>query len=411
MLKIKNIHAHKFLNSRAKWTIGTTVELSNGVTAFHTVPDGASTGEDEALSLSAEKAVKVVNSVFTHALQGRNPLEQEEIDYIMIDLDKSENKKNLGGNSMLSVSLAIAKAAAKSEDLELYEYIAHLSGNKKVITNKSKIKFPTPVFNIINGGAHAQNNLSFQEFMVIPAANLEFDKKMQFGVDVYESLKKDLHSKNYSTAVGDEGGFAPANLTIKKALDLIKESIPSKYKLGKDAFFGMDVAANSFRAGKKYMIKEQDVVLSSDDLQKFYLDLIKKYPFIYIEDPFYEKEPNPWNEFKLKHGDKILVVGDDLVVTNPSILDVAINHDLCNAVIVKPNQVGTLTETLEFIQKAKDANLEIILSHRSGETAEDTTIADISIGVQSGFIKTGAPARGERVAKFNRLLQIYYSLL
>jgi enolase len=325
----------------------------------------------------------------------------------MMSMDGTSNKHHFGANSILSVSLAVAKAVAAAAHVELYQYLAYLHSGK--VIKRKDVKFPTPVFNILNGGKHANNKLSFQEFMVIPAMTKSFDKQMEIGVNVYQALKKNLIKNGYDTAVGDEGGFAPDKFTVEKALKFIKNSAAEKYDVGSEVFLGMDVAAESFFDGENYNIAEQHVRLTSHDLLKFYESMIQKYDLVFLEDPYYENDLEGWQLASSKLGDKLLIVADDLVVTNPKYLKKAINQGLANAVIVKPNQVGTLTETLQFIKMAQQNHMTICVSHRSGDTAEDTFISDLALGVGAELIKSGSPVRGERVAKYNRLLEVFFS--
>jgi enolase len=404
MPKIQDIKCHKIVNSRGDWTIETIVILDDGSEGMAKVPSGASKGEHEAVYVPVEKAVKIVESVIKDALMGEDPSQQEILDKTLLDMDGTENKSNLGGNSILSVSLALSVAAANSLENELYEYLAQLYGQNM---GSSDVKFPTPVFNILNGGKHANNDLSFQEFMVIPAKNTTFDKAINMGVKIYHELEKKLEREDYDVDVGDEGGFAPNGLTAESALDLIKEAVATHYKVGQQVFFGMDVAAGSFyKDHNNYYIKEENRRLTSEQLYKYFEELLKRYELIYLEDPFYEKDLSGWNSLYGRFSGKLMVVADDLVVTNTKFLKEAVDKRLANAVIVKPNQVGTLTETFDFIRAAKKANMDIVISHRSGDT-EDTFIADLALAVEADFIKSGAPVRGERVAKYNRLLDIF----
>ena len=403
-MKIQDITCHKILNSRGDWTIETTVVLDDGSIGEQTVPSGASKGEKEAVDIDAERAVATVTSVIKDALIGEDASEQRVLDEVLLKMDGTENKSNLGGNSILSVSLALAKATAKSLNKELYSYLSLLyTGHYK---KSSELKFPTPVFNILNGGKHAQNNLSFQEFMVIPAITTEYDKALHMGVEIYHQLKENLVKDNLATGVGDEGGFAPEGLTPAKAFEYISKST-GKYKLGKDVFLGTDVAAGSFFESDKYIIAEEEKTLTSDELADFYRNLTQKYPIKYLEDPFYENDYSAWEKLNANLPNKTMIVGDDLVVTNTKELKKALDKNLIDAVIVKPNQIGSLSETFDFIKLAQENNLQIIVSHRSGETSEDTFIADLAVAVGAEFIKSGAPVRGERVAKYNRLLDIY----
>ncbi|NMB69673.1 phosphopyruvate hydratase [candidate division WWE3 bacterium] len=404
--KIKSIDCHKLVNSRGDWTIETHVELTDGSVGVQAIPDGASKGQNEAISIEPEKAVDIVSTVINDALKGEDPFEQDVLDEVLISMDGTPNKSHLGGNSILSVSLAIAEASAMSKEMELYEYLSVLYTGKKKM--RHEVRFPTPVFNILNGGKHAHNGLSFQEFMVIPSPKKNFVEAMEMGVDVYHQLKKNLTADNYDIDVGDEGGFAPNGLTVGKALTYIKSAASEKFKPGEDVFFGMDVAAESFYKHGKYCVDEEELKNDNVEMGLYYSNLIKKFELIYIEDPFYEKDIEGWGQFFKKEGKKLMIVGDDLVVTNTKFLSMAISQSLINAVIVKPNQIGTLTETLRFIKMAKENNLATIISHRSGDTAEDTFIADLALAVDADFIKSGAPVRGERVAKYNRLLEIYF---
>jgi enolase len=408
MPKIAKIKCHKVVNSRGDWTIDTQLALDNGIIVSQTVPEGASKGENEAVSIPPEQAVEIVSTAINDALEGMDVFDQKKIDTTMLEMDGTPNKKHLGGNSILSVSLAVADAAAKSQDVELYEYLAELYSGKKITANE-KLKFPTPLFNVLNGGKHARNGLSFQEFMVIPSPDKPFDKAMELGVLVYHALKEILISGDMETAVGDEGGFAPENLTLHKALDYIRRAVFSSYKPGQDAFFGIDAASESFYKEGKYVIPEENLTLSPEELGDYYASVLKQYEIIYLEDPFYEKDYSGWKNFYKNQNEGLMVVGDDLVVTNPKYLKKAIEDQLANAVIVKPNQVGTLTETLQFIKDAKKAGMSVIVSHRSGDTAEDTFIADLALGVGADFLKSGSPVRGERVVKYNRLLDIFDS--
>lgn len=403
MPKIKHISCNKLLNSRGDWTIETHVHLDDGSVGEQAIPDGASKGEHEALYVSVDKAIDLVEHPIADLLVGENPFDQTKIDRLMCEMDGTVNKSHLGGNSILSVSLGVAKASAVSKKLELYEYLAELYG-----TNLSHpLTMPTPVFNILNGGKHAHNDLSFQEFMVIPAPNSKFSAQVEMGVDIYHTLQQMLIDEGSDVDVGDEGGFAPNNYTVPKALEKIKEAAGKKHKVGEDVFFGLDVAAESFWDHGDYNIKEENLRLTTSQLAEYHENLMQNFELIYLEDPFYEKDLDGWREFNAKYAKKLMVIADDLVVTNTKFLKQTIAGNLANAVIVKPNQVGTLTETFEFIKMARAANMSIIISHRSGDVAEDTFIADLAVAVGAEFMKSGAPARGERVAKYNRLLEIF----
>jgi len=404
MSKITAVTCHKIIDSRGDWTLATKVLLDNGIEGTQTIPTGASTGENESHYLPVDKAVQIVSTVINQALIGMDVKNQKGIDNLLISMDGTPNKRHLGGNSVISTSLAVANAAALLKGVPLYVYLAELYGKEL----PKKLKFPTPVFNILNGGKHAQNELSFQEFMVIPNPKKSFDKQIQMGMNVYDALKNLLSTEGFSTGVGDEGGFAPSNFTVEKSLEYIKKAVQKNYLLGEDVFLGMDVAAESFFDGEDYDIKEQDMVLTKEQLLVFYKKLVRKYPIMYIEDPYYENDVEGWKLFYNEFHDKLMVVADDLVVTNPVFLKKAIDASLANAVIVKPNQAGTLTETLDFIKMAKKNNMAVCVSHRSGDTPEDTFIADLALATQAEFIKSGSPVRGERVAKYNRLLDVFY---
>lgn len=405
MPKIQNITSHKILNSRGDWTIETEVLLDNGMKGVQAVPEGASKGENEAVSLTAERASEIVNTVINDALCGEEVMEQKVLDEVLIQMDGSPNKSHLGGNSMLSVSLAVSKAAALSENMELYQYLSLLYSGKQLTS--ADIKFPTPVFNILNGGKHAQNNLSFQEFMVIPSQKMNYGEALEAGDKIYHNLKDNLLAAGLETSVGDEGGFAPMDFTAHKAMAEIKKAAQKDYQVGEDVFFGMDAAAESFYTNGTYNIKEEKLIIYSQALLEYYKKLVKSYEFIYLEDPFYEKDKEGWKAAYGEFSNKLMVVADDLVVTNIKFLDSAIKNQLANAVIVKPNQVGTLSETFDFIKMAQKAKMSVIVSHRSGETGEDTFIADLAVAVGADFLKAGAPVRGERVVKYNRVLDIF----
>lgn len=406
MPRIENIRCQKILDSRGNWTIETKVVLDDGTIAVQPVPSGASVGENEAVYIDEEKASDFVSTSINDVLQGKDPSNQVLVDETLIKMDGTHNKSKLGANSILSVSLAVAKASALSQGKELYEHISVLySGKEK---NNGDLRFPSPIFNIINGGKHARNNLSFQEFILIPALNIPLNKAIEMGASVYKDLKQILSNEDFETGVGDEGGFEPHGLSCDTALDFLQRAVSKQYEAGRDFFFGVDVAAGSFYEDNKYHINEEHLELSSNELIDYYIKLLSKYELIYLEDPLFEKDDTSWKEIYKKLSSKLMIVGDDLVATNPKILEKVIKEKILNSVIVKPNQIGTLTETLEFIRTAKKAKLSVIVSHRSGENPNDTFISDLAVAVNADFIKSGAPARGERVAKYNRLLEIFY---
>lgn len=408
MSKIKDIKAREILDSRGNPTVEVDVILESGIIARASVPSGASTGSREAIELRDNdknrykgkgvlKAVNNVNTIIKEKLIGLDSLDQKLIDETMINLDGTKNKSNLGANAILGVSMANLKAASLYKKIPLYKYF------------NEEISMPRPMMNILNGGAHADNGLDFQEFMIIPERE-NFKERLRVGAEVFHSLKEVLKENNLSTGVGDEGGFAPNLNTNKEALDLIIKAIEKAgYQPGKDVFLGLDVAASEFYENSKYNLKGENKVLSTDELIKYFEDLVKKYPIISIEDPVDE---NDWEGFKKITeilGDKIQLVGDDLFVTNKEYLKKGIDMKAGNAILIKVNQIGTITETIETINLAKENNYKTIISHRSGET-EDTTIADLAVGLNLKQIKTGSLSRTDRVSKYNELLRIEENL-
>ena len=402
-MKIKNIIGREILDSRGNPTVEVDVILENGIIGRASIPSGASTGEREALELrdggnryggkGVLKAVNNVNTILNAALIGYDVFDQKGIDYKMIELDGTDTKSNLGANAILGVSMAAMKAAAISKGVPLYQYI----GYGKTL--------PIPMMNIINGGAHADNNLDFQEFMIIPQAST-IKERVRIGAEVFHTLKKVLKGAGYNTNVGDEGGFAPNLKSNKEALDLICEAIKlAGYELKKDVCIGLDVAASEFYQDEKYILAGENKTLTTEDLINFYEELVNIYPIISIEDGVDE---NDWEGFRLlteKLGNKIQLVGDDLFVTNIKCLQKGIDNHAGNAILLKVNQIGTITETLETIELAKENNYKTIISHRSGET-EDTTIADLAVGLDLWQIKTGSLSRTDRVCKYNQLIRI-----
>jgi enolase len=405
---IKDIFARQILDSRGNPTVEADVLLEDGSFGRAAVPSGASTGEHEAHELrdgdedyymgkSVEKAVDFINEEICEALIDMDAADQATIDEIMIDLDGTPNKKRLGANAILAVSMAVAKAAAEYHGQPLYRY---LGGTRANI-------LPTPMMNIINGGKHADNNVDIQEFMIVPAGAISFAEALQMGTEVFHHLKKVLKSKGYNTAVGDEGGFAPSLKSNEEAFDVILEAIEAAgYKPKEDISLAIDVASSEmFEDGKYKMFKSTGDLKTADEMIAWYEDLCKKYPIVSIEDGLDENDWDSWKKLTDSLGDKVQLVGDDLFVTNPDFLAKGIEEGVANSILIKVNQIGTLSETFEAVQMAQMSGYSTVISHRSGET-EDTTIADIAVALNSGQIKTGAPSRTDRVAKYNQLLRI-----
>ena len=400
-MKIKNVIGREILDSRGNPTVEVDVILENGIVGRAAVPSGASTGEREALEMrdggsrfngkGVLNAVKNVNTVLREAVIGMDASDQKSLDYKMIELDGTDTKSNLGANAILGISMAAMKASAINENKKLYEYIG--SGKE----------LPVPMMNILNGGAHADNNLDFQEFMIIPQRD-SIHERVRVGAEVFHSLKNVLKNKGYFTGVGDEGGFAPNLSSNKEGFDLIIEAIEKAgYKPGIDVNIAIDVAASEFYNDGVYHVDGKE--MTTDELISFYEELCSKYPIISIEDPVDE---NDWDGFRKVTellGDKIQLVGDDLFVTNKKCLQMGIENHAGNAILLKVNQIGTITETLETIELAKNNGYKTIISHRSGET-EDTTIADLAVGLNLGQIKTGSMSRTDRICKYNQLIRI-----
>lgn len=412
-LGIRDVKALQILDSRGNPTIQVEVITEDGYVGKASVPSGASTGSFEAVELrdgdksrylgkGVEKAVENVNKKIAKAIIGMNVYEQRKIDEEMIKLDDTPNKSNLGANSILGVSLAVAKAASNSLGLDLYQYIGGINGKE----------LPIPMMNILNGGKHSDNNISIQEFMIMPIGNITFTERMRRGVEIYHTLKKVLKEKGYSVGVGDEGGFAPNLENEEQALDIIIEAIrKAGYEPGKDIKLALDIASTEmYEEAKKinkqgYYFWKTKQYKTQEEMIEYIVELCNKYPIFSIEDGLAEEDWEGWKVLTERLGNKVQLVGDDLFVTNPKRLGRGIEKNVANAILIKPNQIGTLTETLYTIQKAKQDGYKTVISHRSGET-EDTTIADIAVGVNAGQIKTGAPCRTDRVSKYNRLLYI-----
>lgn len=405
MALIDAIHAREILDSRGNPTVEVEVLLSDGQIGRAAVPSGASTGEHEAVELrdgdkgrylgkGVQKAVDAVIDQIAPALTGFDATDQRSIDQAMLDLDGTPNKGKLGANAILGVSLAVANAAAASADLPLYKYLG--GPNAHVL--------PVPLMNILNGGSHADSDVDIQEFMIAPIGAETFSEGLRWGVEVYHNLKSVLKEKGLSTGLGDEGGFAPNLPSNRAALDLIQEAIKNAgYTPGKDIALALDVASSEFFKDGAYQFEGKS--LSASEMSAYYAELVADYPLVSIEDPLDENDWEGWKTLTDAIGDKVQLVGDDLFVTNPSILQRGIDTKTANSLLVKVNQIGSLTETLDAVSLAQRAGYTTITSHRSGET-EDTTIADISVATNAGQIKTGAPARSERVAKYNQLLRI-----
>ena len=405
---IIDIHAREILDSRGNPTVEVEVALEDGSIGVAAVPSGASTGEHEACELrdgdksrflgnGVSKAVDNVNNIIADSLEGLDASEQVQIDRILCELDGTKNKSNLGANAILGVSLACAKASAESYYLPLYKYIGGV--NARVL--------PSPMMNILNGGKHADNTVDIQEFMVIPVGAPTFKEALRMGAEVFHNLKKVLKSKGYSTSVGDEGGFAPSLKSNEEAFDVILEAVNAAgYKPKDDILLAIDTAASEMVEDGKYkMFKSTGKLLTSDEMISWYVELCKKYPIATIEDGLGENDWDGWVKLTKALGQKVQLIGDEKFVTNPEYIARGIREGVGNAVLIKVNQIGTLTETLESIQLAQRNAYSTIISHRSGET-EDTTIADIAVATNSGQIKTGAPSRTDRVAKYNQLLRI-----
>lgn len=410
-MEIIDIRAREILDSRGNPTVEAEVEVEGGFTGSAGVPSGASTGSREALELRDKdpsrylgkgvlKAVENINTRLREMLIGREVQAQADIDQMMIDMDGTENKGNLGANAMLAVSLATAAAAAKAKGLQLYEYLAELDGSP------GRYSMPVPMMNILNGGEHADNNVDIQEFMVQPVGAATFTEALRCGAEIFHTLKGVLSSNGLSTAVGDEGGFAPNLPSNEAALQMIMEAIDKAgYRAGEDVFLALDCAASEFYKDGSYVLSGEDQQFNSEGFSDYLADLVDRYPILSIEDGLDESDWDGWAYLTKILGDRIQLVGDDLFVTNPAILKKGIDEGVANSILIKVNQIGTLSETLEAIKLAREAGYTTVISHRSGET-EDTTIADLAVATAAGQIKTGSLCRSDRVAKYNRLLRI-----
>lgn len=407
MVAIKNIRAIEILDSRGNPTVEVRVELDGGCSGTAAVPSGASTGKHESVELrdadssrfnglGVLKAVSNANGEIARSLEGMSALDQASIDRKMIELDGTGNKSRLGANAILGVSLAVARAAANYLFLPLYQYLGGITANT----------LPVPMMNILNGGKHAADSTDFQEFMIVPAGAHSFSHALQMGSEIYHSLKTTLREKALNTNIGDEGGFAPSLRTNREAVELVLSAIEKAgYKPGKDCFIALDLASSEFYHDGRYVLAKEGVFLSSEEMIDYCTDLVSRYPIISIEDGLAEDDWDGWQLMNKKLGKRVQLVGDDLYVTSVERLSKGIAIKASNSILVKVNQVGTLSETISAAQMAQRAHWTAIVSHRSGET-EDTTIADLAVGLSSGLIKAGAPCRSERTAKYNRLLEI-----
>jgi enolase len=408
MGKIVGLHARQILDSRGNPTVEVEVILDTGIIGRASVPSGASTGSREAIELrdgnskkymgkGVEKAIINIRDKIAPLVLGFEVTEQVLIDQLMVDLDGTKNKAKLGANAILGVSLAVAKAAASDLNLPLYQYVGG--------TNAKKL--PLPMMNVLNGGSHADNNIDIQEFMILPVGADSFKDCLRMGTEIFHHLKSVLKNNNCSTAVGDEGGFAPDLKSNEEAIEVLLKAIKSAgYKAGKDILLGLDVAGTELYRNKKYILTaNKKEKLSSNEMIDYLGQLVDKYPIISIEDGLAENDWNGWKTLTNRIGKKVQVVGDDVFVTNTSILKKGIKDGVANSILIKLNQIGTLTETLNAVEMAKAAGYTVVISHRSGET-EDTTIADIAVAVNAGQIKTGSLCRTDRVAKYNQLLRI-----
>ena len=405
-IKIDTIIGREIIDSRGNPTVEAEVGLSDGTFAKASVPSGASTGEFEAVELrdgekrylgkGVQRAVENINSIISPNLCCDSPFDQCAIDNKMIELDGTENKELLGANAILAVSLACAKAAAKNLRLPLFRYIG----------GTYAVRMPVPMMNILNGGAHASNNIDIQEFMIMPVGAASFSEALRMNAEIYHGLKALLNAKGLGTGLGDEGGFAPNLKSNEEAIEVILEAVKKAgYKPGEDIMIALDVAASEFYKDGKYQMEGEGLVKTSNQMVDYLAALCEKYPIVSIEDGLAEDDWKGWKALTKKLGTKVQLVGDDLFVTNEERLLEGIKNDTANAILIKVNQIGTLTETFNAIETAKRAGYTCIISHRSGET-EDTTLADIAVAVNAGQIKTGAPARTDRVAKYNQLLRI-----
>ena len=411
MSEIKSIHAREVIDSRGNPTVEATITLENGVTGHAIVPSGASTGAREAIELrdgdksrfmgkGVLKAVSHVNNDIAKAIKGMNVEDQADIDQLMLDLDGTHNKSRLGANALLAASLASAHAAANNKGIPLFQYLGASFGTQ------GKFQLPVPMMNIINGGEHADNSVDMQEFMIVPVGAPSLAEAVRYGTEIFHNLKSVLAKKGLNTAVGDEGGFAPDLSSNEEAIEVILQAIENAgFTAGKDIYLGLDCAASEYYKDGKYVLAAEGKSLDAAGMVDYLENWVNQYPILTIEDGLDEADWDGWETLTAKLGDKIQLVGDDLYVTNPDIFKAGIEKSIANSILIKFNQIGTLTETLEAIKMAHNANYTAVVSHRSGET-EDTTIADLAVATNAGQIKTGSLSRSDRIAKYNRLIRI-----
>jgi enolase len=416
MANIKKIWAYEIIDSRGYPTIESRLLLDNGLEVTTSIPSGTSVGKYEAVELRDNdpkrfdskgvlQSVSYINDLIAPKLIGTSPLKQQEIDYWMIHADATKNKNRLGANTILAVSQLLVKASAIDQHLTLFQYINNLY---QTITKEKIIieKIPTPIFNVINGGKHANNALDFQEYQIIPTSSLSFSQAYQMGVELFHELKKVLQYRNADVTVGEEGGLTPNFGSNLDPFEVLNQTIMQKdLKVGFDVFLGTDIAASHFYKNDRYVVKDKSHPLTREEYLQFLINLTKTYSILYLEDPLYEDDWDSWRKLNSAISSNVYLVGDDLLVTSKDRLTQAIKENACSAILIKPNQIGTITETIEVINLARKNKMDYIVSHRSGET-NDCFIADFAVGVQSEFVKFGAPSRGERVVKYNRLWQI-----
>ncbi|MBI2327456.1 phosphopyruvate hydratase [Candidatus Curtissbacteria bacterium] len=416
MAKIEKIIAREILNSTGYPTIEAIVQLADKSMGVSSSPSGTSKSKYEAIEIrdidskrfqgkGVLEGLRKIHSTLAPRLIGQDAQNQEQIDQIITTADGTPNKSNLGSNVTIAISTAIAKAQATSQKMPVYQYIAKLQS-----ANIHEFVIPTPMFNILNGGQHADGNLDFQEFMVVTPRSSSYSLSLRLGAEIYYALRETIKSHSAIALIGDEGGYAPTLYSNIDALKILEEAVArAGYKFGWDAFISLDIAASHIKQGSSYKIKDRPVALSANDLLDFFLVLNEQYHLLSLEDPFDQDDWDQWRALTEKLGGETLITGDDLIATNYSRLEKCISQKAANAVVIKPNQAGTITEALRVVKAAKEANFKIIVSHRSGETNDDS-IADFAVGVGADYVKFGAPARGERVAKYNRLLEIEYEL-